>query len=142
MYNNKFIIDVNIQASQKQSLINIIQLAKNNAEVEVLWLYGSRARNKANNESDYDLAVAFKTYIEDPIERRLRPEILALEWHEKLNIPLSIIDINQAPLPLAYTVVLDNTLLYSKNNYRRMIEEQKIMSKWEIDYCYHRKHYA
>ncbi|WP_428357393.1 type VII toxin-antitoxin system MntA family adenylyltransferase antitoxin [Methyloprofundus sp.] len=142
MYNNKFIIDVNIQASQKQSLINIIQLAKNNAEVEVLWLYGSRARNKANNESDYDLAVAFKTYIEDPIERRLRPEILVLEWHEKLNIPLSIIDINQAPLPLAYTVVLDNTLLYSKNNYRRMIEEQKIMSKWEIDYCYHRKHYA
>ncbi len=43
----------------------------------------------------------------------------------------SIIDINQAPLPLAYAVVLDNTLLYSKNNYRRMIEEQKIMSKWK-----------
>ncbi len=133
---------MNIQASQKQNLINIMQLAKNNVEVEVLWLYGSRARNKANIDSDYDLAVAFKTYIEDPIERRLRPEILALEWHEKLNIPLSIIDINQAPLPLAYTVVLDNTLLYSKNNYRRMIEEQKIMSKWEIDHCYHRKHYA
>ncbi|MCF7970200.1 MAG: nucleotidyltransferase domain-containing protein [Methylococcaceae bacterium] len=133
---------MNIQASQKQNLINIMQLAKNNVEVEVLWLYGSRARNKANIDSDYDLAVVFKTYIEDPIERRLRPEILALEWHEKLNIPLSIIDINQAPLPLAYTVVLDNTLLYSKNNYRRMIEEQKIMSKWEIDHCYHRKHYA
>ena len=133
---------MNIQASQKQNLINIMQLAKNNVEVEVLWLYGSRARNKANIDSDYDLAVAFKTYIEDPIERRLRPEILALEWHEKLNIPLSIIDINQAPLPLAYTVVLDNTLLYSKNDYRRMTEEQKIMSKWEIDHCYHRKHYA
>jgi len=133
---------MNIQASQKQNLINIMQLAKNNVEVEVLWLYGSRARNKANIDSDYDLAVAFKTYIEDPIERRLRPEILALEWHEELNIPLSIIDINQVPLPLAYTVVLDNTLLYKKNNYRRMIEEQKIMSKWEIDHCYHRKHYA
>jgi len=133
---------MNIQASQKQNLINIMQLAKNNVEVEVLWLYGSRARNKANIDSDYDLAVAFKTYIEDPIERRLRPEILALEWHEELNIPLSVIDINQAPLPLAYTVVLDNTLLYKKNNYRRMIEEQKIMSKWEIDHCYHRKHYA
>ena len=82
MQNNKFIIDVNIQASQKQSLINIIQLAKNNAEVEVLWLYGSRARNKANIKSDYDLAVAFKTYIEAPVERRLRPEILALEWND------------------------------------------------------------
>ena len=133
---------MNKQSSQKQNLINIIQLAKNNAEVEVLWLYGSRARNKANIDSDYDLAVAFKTYIEDPVEHRLRPELLALEWQEKLNIALSIVDINQAPLPLAYTVVLDNTLLYSKNDYRRMTEEQKIMSKWEIDHCYHRKHYA
>lgn len=133
---------MNIQSSQKQNLINIIQLAKKNVEVEVLWLYGSRARGKANIESDYDLAVAFKTYIKDPVDSRLRPEILALEWHEKLNIPLSVVDINQAPLPLAYTIVLDNTLLHSKNDYRRMIEEQKIMSKWELDHCYHKKHYA
>jgi len=108
----------------------------------VLWLYGSRARNKANVQSDYDLAVAFKTYIEDPVERRLRPELLTLKWHKKLNLPISILDINQVPLPLAYTVVQDNTLLYSKNDYRRMTEEQRIMSKWEIDHCYHRKHYA
>ncbi|MBL4744615.1 MAG: nucleotidyltransferase domain-containing protein [Cycloclasticus sp.] len=133
---------MNKQSNQKQSLINIIQLAKNNPEVEVLWLYGSRARDNASIESDYDLAVAFKTYIEDHVESRLRPEMLALEWHEKLKIPLSVIDINKVPLPLAYTVVLDNTLLYCKNNYRKMIEEQKIMSKWEIDYSYHRKHYA
>lgn len=129
-------------AGQQQSLKNIIHLAENNAEIEVLWLYGSRARNKASVNSDYDLAVAFKNHIEDPVERRLRPEILTLEWHAKLNIPLSIIDINQVPLPLAYTVIQDNTLLYSNNNYRRMTEEQKIMSKWEIDYCYHKKHYA
>jgi hypothetical protein len=50
------------------------------------------------------------------------------------------VDINQAPLPLAYTVVLDNTLLYSKNGYRRMTEEQKIMSKRGLDYCYYKKH--
>jgi len=117
-------------------------MAKNEAEIEVLWLYGSRARNNARCDSDYDLAVAFKTYIEDPVNRRLRPEILAAKWQELLGIPLSIIDINQVPLPLAYTVVLDNTLLYSNNDYRRMTEEQKIMSKWEIDYCYHNKHYA
>jgi len=134
---------MNKQPSKKNNnLKNIIQLAKENAEVEVLWLYGSRARNKAGANSDYDLAVAFKTYISEPVERRLRPEMLALAWHKQLNIPLSIIDINQVPLPLAYTVVQDNTLLYSKNDYRRMTEEQRIMSKWEIDYCYHKKHYA
>ncbi len=128
--------------SQKLNLKNIIQFIKNETEVEIAWLYGSRARNNANPDSDYDLAVAFKTYIEDPVERRLRPEILALKWRSKLNIPLSIIDINQVALPLAYTVIQDNTLLLSKNDYRRMTEEQRIMSKWEIDYCYHKKHYA
>lgn len=133
---------MNKPSTQKQSLINTIHLAKNNTDVEVLWLYGSRARNKSNIQSDYDFAIAFKSYIEDPIECRLRPEMLALEWHENLKISLSIVDINQIPLPLAYTVVLDNSLLYSKNDYRKMTEEQKIMSKWEIDYAYHRKHYA
>lgn len=127
---------------QSQSIKKIIILAKNNLEIEVLWLYGSRARGNANKNSDYDLAVAFKSYIEDPVHRRLRPELLSLEWNKQLDIELSIIDINQVPLPLAYTVIQDNALLYSKNDYRRMTEEQRIMSKWEIDYLYHRKHYA
>ena len=124
-----------------QNIKNTILLA-NNDDIEVLWLYGSRARNTVNTNSDYDLAVAFKSYIKEPIDRRLRPELLALEWNRKLGIVLSIIDINQVPLTLAYTVIQDNTLLCSKNEYRRMVEEQKIMSKWEIDYCYHKKHYA
>jgi predicted nucleotidyltransferase len=117
-------------------------LAKNNSEVEVLWLYGSQARGNANKNSDYDLAVAFKSYIEDPVDRRLRPELLSLEWNKQLDIKLSIIDINQVALPLAYTVLKDNTVIYVKNEYRKMTEEQIIMSKWELDYIYHRKHYA
>jgi len=125
-----------------QNIKNTILLANNNDDIEVLWLYGSRARNMENTNSDYDLAVVFKSYINDPIERRLRPELLALEWNKKLGIALSIIDINQVPLTLAYTVVQDNMLLYSKNEYRRMVEEQRIMSKWELDHCYHKKHYA
>ena len=120
----------------------IVRLAEHNPEVEIVWLYGSRARGNAHSQSDYDLAIAFKTYIEDPIERRLRPELLALKWCKQLNNQLSIIDINQVPLPLAYTVIQDNKLLYSQNDYRRMVEEQRIMSKWELDHTYHQKHYA
>lgn len=127
---------------QSKIIQKIVQLAENTPEVEVLWLYGSRARGNANNNSDYDLAIAFKTYIDDPLERRLKPELLALKWKNQLKIELSIIDINQVPLPLAYTVIQDNTTLYSNNEYRRMVEEQKIMSKWEIDYMHHKKHYA
>jgi len=132
---------MNDKTTQK-NIKQIVQLAEHNPEVEIVWLYGSRARGNAHSQSDYDLAIAFKTYIEDPIERRLRPELLALKWCKQLNNQLSIIDINQVPLPLAYTVIQDNKLLYSQNDYRRMVEEQRIMSKWELDHTYHQKHYA
>ncbi len=127
---------------QNQIIKSLIALANNHTDVEILWLYGSCARNTANLYSDYDLAVAFKHYIEDLVERCLRPEMLALKWMHGTSVEISVIDINQAPLPLAYTVVQDNCLLYSNNDYRKMIEEQKIMSKWELDYCYSKKHYA
>ena len=127
---------------QDLNIEKIKKLAALTPDVEVLWLYGSRARVKAHKNSDYDLAIAFKNYIEDPIERRLRPELLALVWQKQLSIALSIIDINQATLPMAYTIVQDNVTLFCANDYRRMVEEQRIMSKWELDHLHHRKYYA
>ena len=124
---------------QKLNLEKIKKLAAAHADIDVLWLYGSRARDQGHQNSDYDLAIAFKNYIIDPVESRLRPELLALEWQKKLNISLSIIDINQASLPMAYTIVQDNVTLLCINEYRRMVEEQRIMSKWELDHLYHRK---
>ena len=129
-------------ASQTKTIKSIIQLASLDPDVEVLWLYGSRARGEASSTSDYDLAIAFTDYIDDPVERRLRPELLALSWGKTLDIPMSIIDIKQASLPMAYTIVQDNTVIHGNNSYPCMVEEQRIMSKWELDYCYHRKHYA
>jgi predicted nucleotidyltransferase len=128
--------------SQKKTLKSLEQLASSTLAVEVLWLYGSRARGQASSTSDYDLAIAFTQYIDDPVERRLRPEMLALTWAKELGVELSIIDINQASVPMAYTIVQDNKVIFGENNYRCMVEEQRIMSKWELDYCYHRKHYA
>lgn len=131
--------------SDKKSTHNlnaIVELAAKNTEVEVLWLYGSQARGSAAKNSDYDLAIAFKNYITDPLERRLRPELLALQWSKALGIKLSMVDINQASIQLAYTIVQDNYPLYSDSDLRKMTEEQRIMSKWELDHLYHRKHYA
>jgi hypothetical protein len=65
--------------------------------------------------------------------------MLALTWAKKLGVELSIIDINQASVPMAYTIVQDNTVIFGENNYCCMVEEQRIMSKWELDYCYHTK---
>lgn len=127
---------------QAQIIEKIKLLAASQPDIDVLWLYGSRARSQAHENSDYDLAIAFKHYIKDPVERRLRPELLALKWQKQLDIALSIIDINQASLPMAYTIVEDNVTLFCANDYRRMVEEQRIMSKWELDHLHHRKYYA
>lgn len=126
---------------QNQSIINKIkQLATDNDDVEILWLYGSQARGTANQNSDYDLAIKFKSYIEDALDRRLRPELLAMDWQEHIEKPISIIDITQVDIPLAYAVVMDNCMLVSKNELELYERERIIMSKYCTDYLYHRKH--
>lgn len=127
----------------KQLKAQIIQLAKENKNIELLWLYGSHAKGTAHEKSDIDIAVVFKTWEKNVIERRLKPELLAIEWQNKLNLSeneLSILDMNNAPIPIAMSVLKNGDLLLSKNVSRQLQEQQRIMSKWEIDYLYHYQH--
>jgi predicted nucleotidyltransferase len=116
----------------------IIELAKKNADIAIVWLYGSRAKGTANINSDYDLAVAFKTFIkDDPLEKRLRPECLALDWQRALGLhdfQLSIVDINQAPIPLAWEIIEPDCVLYCGDESRLWQETQRIQSRMEIDF--------
>lgn len=122
----------------------IILLAKESKIIELLWLYGSHAKGTAHEKSDIDLAVIFKIWEEDVIERRLRPELLAIEWQRKLSLnegELSVLDMSNAPIPIAMSVLQHGKLLLSKNRSRQFREQQRIMSKWEIDYLYHYQHW-
>lgn len=116
----------------------IIELAKKNPELAIVWLYGSRAKGSANASSDYDLAVAFKTFIkDDPLEKRLRPECLALDWQRALGLhdfQLSIVDINQAPIPLAWEIIEPDCVLYCCDESRLWQETLRIQSRMEIDF--------
>ena len=121
----------------------IIRLAQADAAIELLWLYGSYAKGYAQAHSDIDLAVVFKTWEPDIIERRLRPELLALNWQSQLNLSekqLSLVDLNQAPIPLAMAILQSGELWLSKNRSRQWQEQQRIGSRWEIDYLYHYQH--
>ena len=116
----------------------LVTLAQACPEVQVLWLYGSRAKGNSGPLSDWDLAVAFAPVkLDDPLENRLRPELLALDWQRALQLPegkLSVVDINQAPIPLAFAIIDANTPLYSRDEGRRLQEEARIMSQMEINY--------
>ena len=126
-----------------ENILNkIIQLALLNEDIAIIWLYGSRARGTNTEESDFDLAIAFKSFLTDPFDSRMRPELLAMDWQQVLKEEISIIDINKAPLPLAYTVILDNNAFYVIDELRQANEEQRIMSRWELDYEYSRKHFS
>jgi len=121
----------------------IIQLAKEDQDIDLLWLYGSYAKGMAHEDSDIDLAVIFNTWEKDIVERRLRSEILAIEWQNRLNLneaELSVLDMSIAPIPIAMSVLKSGVLLLSKNRSRQFQEQQRIMSKWEIDYLYHYQH--
>jgi len=118
----------------------IIDLAKQHDDIEILWLYGSYAKGTFHAGSDIDLAVVFKSWQEDIIERRLKSELLAMAWQKSLGLKegdISILDMEIASIPLAMSVLSTGKLLLSKNNSRQLKEQQRIMSKWEIDYLYH-----
>jgi predicted nucleotidyltransferase len=127
-----------------QHLENLTELALGDSEVVVVWLYGSHADGTASDHSDVDLAVAYASYVADPVRRRLRPELTALDWVQALGLSereLSVVDIRQAPIPLAFSVIEQGRVLLSKDDGRRMFEEQRIMSMWE-DHQYQYQRYG
>lgn len=130
--------------SQDPLLARLIQLATQKPEINALWLYGSRAKGNHRPDSDYDLGVLFANRIKDPFERRLRPELLALDWTKTLGLDedlISLVDIQNAPIPLAMNII-SGELLYSSNRDARLAAEGRIMSKAELDYQYHLKHFG
>ncbi len=130
--------------SDSDMLEQLIRLASSSPQVQVLWLYGSRAKGTAGPTSDWDLAVAFDPVKQSgplgvALENRLRPELLAQEWQRALGLAdgaLSVVDINQAPIPLAFAVVDANRPLYRRDEGRRLQEEARIMSQMELDYSH------
>ncbi|MHB0775286.1 type VII toxin-antitoxin system MntA family adenylyltransferase antitoxin [Halomonas sp. WWR20] len=129
----------------EQLLKRFIELAGQREELAALWLYGSRAREDHHRQSDYDLAVVFVDWIDLPLDRRLRPELLALDWQQALELPeglLSIVDLAIAPIPLGWSIISEGRLLLDRHPQIRMQQETRIMSRWELDYLHQRKRYA
>lgn len=128
-----------------EALQHILTLANSQQDIAALWLYGSRARGDHHPESDYDLAVGFRNWEEDPLERRLRPELLAEEWREACGLPenrLSIVDIAIAPIPLGIAILSEGKLLLDRYPDIRLRLESRILSRWELDYLHHQKQFG
>lgn len=103
--------------------------AEKDPSIDVLWLYGSRAKGTADIHSDYDLAIAFHTVESE--EHSYRTDTLAYEWSCLTQAKISVVDINRIPTPLAYSVINEGRLILVKNSLRLHSEQSRIWSLWE-----------
>lgn len=117
----------------KADITGIIQTS---APVDAIYLYGSRAKQTAHENSDWDIALIFSDYETDLLARTLRPQMIeaALERELKLYNQISVIDLEIAPVYLQYSIIMSAVKWFDRNVPHVKRVEQSIFSKWEKDY--------
>jgi predicted nucleotidyltransferase len=123
-------------------LDHIIKQAKLDDDISIIWLYGSRAKGTAKQDSDFDIAIAFNNFTLSQFDKAIRPQEYALQWNSELNSPektISVVDINTIPSYLAVNVVEYGNVLLNKNISREMKETQRIYSQFEYEMITHSK---
>ena len=113
--------------NQKHTLNTLKKMAESDSSIEVVWLYGSRAKGTADADSDFDLAIAFQSLPEN--RASYYTEDLAFQWMEQVNVKISIVDINQ--IPLAYNIIEEGGIIMSANPLRIHSEQSRVWSLWE-----------
>jgi predicted nucleotidyltransferase len=120
----------------EQMAENICSVIHAHAQVDAIYLYGSRAKQTAHENSDWDIAVIFSDFEADANSRLLRPQLLeaALERELKLYNQISVIDLETAPVLLQYSILMSALKWFDRNVPHIKRVEQGILSKWEKDY--------
>ena len=87
--------------------------------VKFAYLFGSRARGDAREDSDWDIAVYFgrRATVLDEAE-------LAAELSRALGVEVDVVALDSAILDLIYTVLRDGVVIYS--------DDEEVRRRWEI----------
>ena len=87
--------------------------------VKFAYLFGSRARGDAREDSDWDIAVYFgrRATVLDEAE-------LAAELSRALGVEVDVVALDSATLDLVYTVLRDGVVIYS--------DDEEARRRWEI----------
>ena len=115
---------------------NVTRIIQASAPVDAIYLYGSRAKQTAHENSDWDIAIIFTDFETDLLARALRPQSVeaALERELKLYNQISVIDLETAPVYLQYSILTSAVKWFDRNVPHVKRVEQSIFSKWEKDY--------
>ncbi len=114
----------------------ILRVIHAHVQVDAVYLYGSRARQTSQEDSDWDIAVIFSEYETDVLARALRPQALQAELERQLRLynQISVVDLETAPVYLQCSILMSAVKWFDRNvpHVRRV--EQGILSTWEKDY--------
>jgi predicted nucleotidyltransferase len=116
---------------------NLAELLAARAESEGIaaaWLFGSVARGTARSDSDVDVGVLYQ---EDP------PQTLAgigqvynleQDLTEITDLPIQVVNLNQAPVDLVIRVLRDGKLLLGQDSLRRVDFEVRSRNEfWDLE---------
>jgi predicted nucleotidyltransferase len=101
-------------ANERENICCIIQSF---APVDAIYLYGSRAKQTAHENSDWDIAIIFTNYETDLQARALRPQLLEAEIESKLKLynQISVVDLETAPVYLQYSILMSAVKWFDRN---------------------------
>ncbi|MBL7072247.1 MAG: nucleotidyltransferase domain-containing protein [Candidatus Omnitrophica bacterium] len=98
-------------------------------KVKLAYLFGSRVKGNASEQSDFDIAVLFKKEPCDPLALK---EIARLSSDLSKFFPskVDIVSLHYAPLLLKYEITAHNFLLYCKNEMDRIRFEVSTIKRY------------
>lgn len=110
-------------------LKKIIKIFKKYPQIKLVYFFGSRAKNKAKETSDYDFA--FYLEEENKKERFNLRIILIKELIDALSTnQIDVLILNDLEMPeLKFQIISKGKLIYEKEPYRVLIEP-KIMTEY------------
>ncbi|RAK07513.1 hypothetical protein C8C77_11359 [Halanaerobium saccharolyticum] len=120
----------------QQIIDKINNIAKEYKFIQAVYLFGSQARDKADQNSDIDIAVLLEAdYSEKSGEIKIK---LYEEFIKEGLDNIDLVILNQASALLKYEVVKENYLIYKKNDFDAA-SYQSLMIRKYLDFEYYLK---
>lgn len=111
------------------------------SEIEVGYIFGSRAKGKDNKLSDIDIGILVdekKVPKDVPYgyKAKVITDLISILKTEKVDLVI----LNESPLFLCFRVIHDGEILYSKDEKKRIEFEVKIISRYLDRRFYYDRH--
>lgn len=118
----------------------IIEFAKNKP-IEVIYLFGSRAKGEMKPLSDYDFAVLFDDSINSSERFDLKLELIVFFSHLFATDSVDVLDLNSAPVAFRYEAIQPRADIYTKSKIKRDEFEFKTVKEF-LDRVYYIKRHT